>query len=32
MPKQTIILNCAAGVSTSLLVTKMQQAAQKRKS
>ena len=32
MPKQTIILNCAAGVSTLLLVTKMQKAAKKRKS
>jgi PTS system cellobiose-specific IIB component len=29
MSKQTIMLNCAAGMSTSLLVTKMQQAAQK---
>ncbi|WEV43611.1 PTS sugar transporter subunit IIB [Lactobacillus sp. ESL0684] len=28
MAKQTIMLNCAAGMSTSLLVTKMQQAAE----
>lgn len=27
MAEQTIMLNCAAGMSTSLLVTKMQQAA-----
>ncbi|BAQ57358.1 PTS sugar transporter subunit IIB [Lactobacillus acetotolerans] len=29
MAKQTIMLNCSAGMSTSLLVTKMQQAAKK---
>lgn len=29
MAKKTIMLNCAAGMSTSLLVTKMKQAAQK---
>lgn len=28
MAEQTIMLNCSAGMSTSLLVTKMQQAAQ----
>ncbi|CCI85376.1 PTS sugar transporter subunit IIB [Lactobacillus pasteurii] len=28
MAKKTIMLNCAAGMSTSLLVTKMQQAAE----
>jgi PTS system cellobiose-specific IIB component len=28
MAEQTIMLNCSVGMSTSLLVTKMQQAAQ----
>lgn len=30
MAEQTIMLNCAAGMSTSLLVTRMQQAAQEQ--
>ncbi|MDF7672248.1 PTS sugar transporter subunit IIB [Lactobacillus sp. ESL0701] len=30
MAEQTIMLNCAAGMSTSLLVTKMQEAAKKQ--
>lgn len=30
MVKQTIMLNCSAGMSTSLLVTKMRQAAKER--
>ncbi|BDR60131.1 PTS sugar transporter subunit IIB [Lactobacillus xylocopicola] len=30
MAKQTIMLNCSAGMSTSLLVTKMQQAAEEQ--
>lgn len=30
MAKQTIMLNCSAGMSTSLLVTKMQEAAKEQ--